>query len=217
MTMTMEPVELEEPIWEDTTLDRCRTLVKAGESAAWELGDLILEILPMGKPNVNTGVAKAIRALATEIGGEPATLTQYRKVAHGWPEGCRHPSATWMAHKAYMGPPQTAEARRQTLESLPRNEHGVVTIAAVRAMTKGNSGPMNRQERIGGLVDGDRKNAKAWITFVEQHLGSKPVPERSRPSLERARLMHVEMLAMIEALLAGHEPTVDALRRAVES
>jgi hypothetical protein len=216
MTMTMERVDLEEPIWEDTTLDRCRTLVKAGESAAWELGDLILELMPMGRPNVNTGVAKAIRALAVEINGEPQTLTAYRKVAHAWPEGTRVPSATWKAHQAYMGPPQSADARRQTLESLPRNEHGIVTVAAVRAMTKGNSGPMNRQERIGGLVDADRKNAKAWITFVEQHLGSNPVPERSRPSLERARAMHAALLTVIDELLISQVPDTDALREAAE-
>lgn len=215
MTATTEIPGVQEPVWTDTTLDRCRTLVKAGESAAWELGDLILELLPMGRPNVNTGVAKAIRALAVEINGEPQTLTAYRKVAHSWPEGTRVPSATWKAHQAYMGPPQTAAARARTLESLPRNEHGIVTVQAVRDMTKGNIGPKNRTERIGEYADHVRAVAKELRGLVGQHLGDKPAPERAKPSLERARRMHVESIVVIDALLDGDKPGTADLDTAI--
>jgi hypothetical protein len=172
MTMTIEGVQ--EPVWTDTTLDRCRTLVRAGESAAWELGDLILELLPMGRPNVNTGVAKAIRALATEINGEPASLAKYRKVAHGWPEGMRLPSATWNAHAAYMGPPESAATRRQTLKALPRNEHGIVTVAAVRALTKGNTGGQPGWFELLGQVGDDLTTTSKHLARAEAAITREP-------------------------------------------
>ena len=110
--LVVVPGPSESPGFKPGYVERGRELVKAGESTAWELGDYILEGFPIGEHGVNTAVKDGLKALAAEIGGEPETLTQYRKVAHSWPEGTRVPSATWAAHRAYCGPPASAPARR---------------------------------------------------------------------------------------------------------
>lgn len=155
-------------------LTRGRQLVKAGESTAWELGDFVLEAFPIGDHGVNTGVAAGLRALAAEIAGEPDMLTQYRKVAHGWPEGFRYPSATWSAHKALMGPPSDAATRRAVLESLPRNEHGMVTKQAVRNMTKGNTGGKPGWHELLGRVGDAVNDAIKHMEKVDAEVDREP-------------------------------------------
>jgi hypothetical protein len=111
-------------------------------------------MLPVGAHGVKTGVAAELRRLAIDVNADPNTLRQYRLVAHGWPDGTRVPSASWAAHRAYMGPPQTAKARAKTIAALPRNEHGQITHAAVRQMTKGGGhATPNWAELLGRVSD----------------------------------------------------------------
>ena len=143
-----------EATWTDDKLADLRALVKLEETSGWEIGDLLLDLLPVGPVGVKTGVAATIRALAAEVDAEPNTLTMYRKVAHGWPDGTRVPSATWAAHRAYMGPPASAAARSKTLSDLPRNEHGKITAKAVHDLTKaGSRGEPGWMELLGRVGD----------------------------------------------------------------
>jgi hypothetical protein len=103
------------------------------------------------------------------------------------------------------------------LHELPRNEHGYVTKKAVTDLTKGIGGPKSRTIRIGELVDRDRETAKALATFVEKYLKEPPVPAATLPMLQRARAMHLESLAVIDALLAGERPDTAQLRRTIDS
>ena len=49
--------------WSDNDLQRLRQLVKMEESSAWEIGDQLLELLPIGRRGVDAGVGAAIRRL----------------------------------------------------------------------------------------------------------------------------------------------------------
>lgn len=146
-------VEAQGVAWTETDTERLRELVADEDVRQWQIGDLLLERLPIGAHGVNTGVKDELKRIAAAVGAEPATLATYRKVAHAWPEGSRIPSATWAAHQAYMGSPDNAADRRKTLESLPRNEHGYITKQAVRDMTKGATGKPGWLELLGKSAD----------------------------------------------------------------
>lgn len=182
-------------------LTRGRHLVKAGESTAWELGDYILEAFPFGDHGVKTGVAAGLRALAAEIAGEPDALTAFRKVAHSWPEGSRLPSASWAAHQAYMGPPSEAPARRRVLESLPRNEHGMVTKQAVRNMTKGNTGGKPGWHellgRVGDAITDGQKHMEKVDAEVDREPGD-PFKEKAREYAARADALAASLRAICD-------------------
>jgi hypothetical protein len=152
--------------WTDRDLDRLRELVQAEEASDWEIGDTLLDLLPMGdRPGGNRGIARAIREIAAEVDAEPQTLTTYRKVAHAWPLGTRVPNATWAAHRAYSGPPSMSSQRAQTLLSLPRNEHGKITVQAVKALTRGARGKPGWRELLGEVSDTLTKADKQLARF----------------------------------------------------
>ncbi len=182
-------------------LTRGRQLVKAGESTAWELGDYILEAFPVGEPGVASGVAAGLRALAAEIAGEPEQLKQYRKVAVAWPKGFRSPFATWSAHKAYSGPPSEAVQRLAVLESLPRNEHGIVTKQAVRNMTKGNTGGKPGWHellgRVGDAITDGQKHMEKVDAEVDREPGD-PFKEKAREYAARADALAASLRAICD-------------------
>jgi hypothetical protein len=160
--------QAEQPVadWTDRDLDHLRDLVRAEEASAWEIGDVLLEHMPMGPVGVKTGVAAKIRQIAAEVDAEPKTLTLYRTVAHGWPDTTRVASATWAAHRAYMGPPSSAHARASTLLGLPRNEHGKITVQAVKALTRGaGRGKPGWHELLGEVSDTLTKADKQLARF----------------------------------------------------
>jgi len=179
---------------------RMRLLVKAGEQSAWEVGDLLLEELPMGKPGVATGVAAELRVIAAEVDGEPATLAMYRKVAHGWPNGTRVPFASWAAHRAYMGPPETALARAHSLKSLPRDEHGRVTKQAVRDMTAAASGlaPGWREllGRVGDTIEKGHAQLDRYGLATEGSIASAALRENAARYAERADALAARLRAV---------------------
>jgi hypothetical protein len=162
--------------WTGPDLARLRELVHAEEASAWEIGDMLLDHMPMGPIGVKTGVAARIRELAAQVDAEPKTLTLYRTVAHGWPDTTRVVSATWAAHRACMGPPDTAPARAETLLSLPRNEHGKITVQAVRDLYKGGGrGKPGWFELLGQVSD--------TLTKADKQLGQfKAAIGERRPS-----------------------------------
>lgn len=178
MTVTSQPVLDPLDALSHDYVERGKTLVRSGESNAWDLGDYILEGFPMGdQSGGNKGIAQGIRRLASEISGEPESLTHYRKVAYSWPLGSRLPNATWAAHQAYMGHPSSAPARRQTLESLPRNEHGMITKQAVRNLTKGNTGGKPGWHELLGRVGDSLTDAVKHLDKIEAAIDRDPNEE----------------------------------------
>ncbi len=60
--------------WTTAQVRRGQTLLKKGEDAKWGLGDLALEVAPVGEDHAPTGRYAILDAFADEIGIEPATL-----------------------------------------------------------------------------------------------------------------------------------------------
>lgn len=182
------------PAWTERDLDRLRELVRAEESSAWEIGDQLLRLLPVGRVGVKTGVAATIRQLAAKVDAEPEALSRCRKVAYGWPKGARVPFATWAAHRAYMGPPDNALARSKTISGLPRNEHGKVTVQAVKALTKaGGRGKPGWHELLGRVGDALITAQKALAVFDGATEGREVNDKLRAKAVEYAD--HAEQLA----------------------
>jgi hypothetical protein len=93
-----------------TIVARGRELVSAdrGETR-FELGDLALEVAPMGEGHGRTGSMETLSEYAEEIGIAIETLDVYRKVSAAWPEVIRITSASWSLHQIFMGQPDRAE------------------------------------------------------------------------------------------------------------
>ncbi len=99
MSMNRSPVKPGSKRWKE--------LVTAGivkdADRNWFLGDAALEIAPIGDHGVNNGNEDNLRRYAHEIGVGYESLDAYRKVAAGWPEGTRVPSAPWKVHQMFLG------------------------------------------------------------------------------------------------------------------
>lgn len=101
-------------------------LVKAGReaaqkfsSASFVLGDLALEVEPMGDRGVRTGSLERLEQFADEIGVGYGILIACRSVAACWPPEQREPSLSWTAHKLLMGAPDRLQALQEVLTSPP--------------------------------------------------------------------------------------------------
>lgn len=205
-TQQTEPTDDPLVALEAEYVERGRQLVKAGESTNWELGDYILEGFPIGEHGVNTGVAEGIRLLSAQIGGEPETLTQCRKVSHSWPREQRLPNATWAAHMAYLGDPASAWSRRKVLESLPRNEHGMITKRAVRDLTKGASGGKPGWQELIGRVGDDLTKAVKDLDAAEAALTRQP-NEKFREKAGKYADWCEALTERLRVLERGEQPT----------
>jgi hypothetical protein len=81
-----------------------RRLVKQEGEARFALGDRALEIAPMGDDGVRNGSTEKLWRYAQEIDVEPATLQEYRRIAHAWPATRRLvASVSWSAHQVLAG------------------------------------------------------------------------------------------------------------------
>jgi hypothetical protein len=99
-----------------------RRLVAAEGDAKWALGDLALEVVPLTDPGAHTD---ALARFAEEIGIEPGTLSQYRRVAGHWPPRTRIRAASWSVHHA-LAPYEDAE---KILKRLVREKRATVDAA----------------------------------------------------------------------------------------
>jgi len=191
--------------WTERDLNRLRELVRAEEGSAWEIGDELLALLPVGPVGVRTGVAARIREIAAEVDAEPRSLTEYRKVAHAWPDGARVPSATWAAHRACMGPPQSAPQRAGTLLSLPRNEHGKITVQAVRALYKGGGHAKPSWLELVGKVGDELAAAEKAMARAEAAVTRRPTARMSAKLVEYAARAQV-LAERLDAMREWREP-----------
>lgn len=210
---------VEEPavMWTDEDTNELRELVADEDARQWQIGDKLLDKLPVGeKSGGNRGIAQTIREVAAVVGAEPRALVEYRKTAYSWPLGTRVPNATWSAHRAYQGHPGNAGDRHRILSRLAQNEHGYITVKAVRDLTKGTSGTKSKTDRIGEIADLQIKVGADLALFVEKYMKEPPLPEGAIPKLERTRARMVEALAVVDDLLAGEHPDTTALRASLE-
>jgi hypothetical protein len=197
-----DQTELATTNWSGSELEHLRELIQAEETSAWDIGDTLLRLLPIGRVGVKTGVAAKIRELAAEVDAEPKTLDLYRTVANGWPEPTRVGAATWAAHRAYMGPASTAHERARTLLSLPRNEHGKITVQAVKRLTKaGSSGKPGWHELIGRVGDSLTKAEHQRRQFVKAIGDKRPnakLRDKAARYADQAEALAAELRAIAE-------------------
>lgn len=107
-----------------------RELVERGIAAShqlsgaqWVLGDLALEVEPMGEDHARTGSYARLERYAQLIDVSMPALLGYRKVAAAWPDGTRVLSASWTVHRDAMG-------HRDLLRELAAT-HNRVTVAVL--------------------------------------------------------------------------------------
>ena len=109
-------VEIGSPRWAELVARGKRDVARERE-ARFDLGDIALEIAPMGESHANNDAEAKLRVFAEEIGVSYDALEQYRKVAHAWPEGTRVPSASWTTHRALASHPRRFELIRPGMTS----------------------------------------------------------------------------------------------------
>lgn len=95
--------------------------------AQWTLGDLALEVEPMGDDHARTGAYGRLERYAELIDVAMPSLLGYRKVAAAWPESTRVPTASWTVHRDGMG-------HRDLLRELAATHNRVTSAVLHRAL-----------------------------------------------------------------------------------
>ena len=97
------PVGTAEPEKWSAWVAKGRCLVKGLHSHQWQLGDLALQVQPMGQRGVSNGLLERIVPFAEAIGLESSTLGAFRLAAAKWPPNTRCLRSSWNAHQALAG------------------------------------------------------------------------------------------------------------------
>src|SRR5436309_212331 len=84
--------------WTELVSEGKRLVSKEGE-IRWALGDIALEIAPLGADNTHNGATQKLVEYAAAIDFEFEALDSYRKMAAKWPAGTRVPACSWTAHR----------------------------------------------------------------------------------------------------------------------
>lgn len=201
----MTAVVAEQVLWTDADTDALRDLVADEDARQWQIGDFLLARLPWGKPGQSTGVGARLREVAAQVGAEPRALKSYRQTARAWPKDTRVSFATWAVHRAYEGSPDSAWERAETLAGLPRNEHGYVTVKAVRDMTRGTSGKPGWLELMGMAADKMLAASKdlAKLEAEIEARGAERITDRMVENAARYRVIAEDLAARFAAIEAA--------------
>lgn len=93
-------------------LAELRRRVRENNATRWDLADILLEALPVGKAAPPRGVPVAERGpnmwqrqqvLAREMGCSTGRVAKHRMTANRWPRGHRCPTASYWAHEILNG------------------------------------------------------------------------------------------------------------------
>jgi hypothetical protein len=109
-----------------------------GDRSHWELGDMALEIAPIGRHGVNSGAQELLTRWADEIGAEPERILQARKVSARWPGGTRVPSVAWAVHRTLCGHDRRHEVIRD----------GMTVVEAKRLVDKYRRGTSSAERDV---------------------------------------------------------------------
>lgn len=86
----------------DDIVIRGRLLAKKHYSVNWEVGDLLLELVPLGtRGDQSRNVGEIIKQWIIDVDSPWSfqTLLKHRETAHHWPKDKREPEAPFTAHK----------------------------------------------------------------------------------------------------------------------
>src|SRR5262245_43891445 len=106
-----------EPRHEAGVVQRLKDLDARGVAAAFQMGDLLLEEVPMGRQGKDEGIGTTLGRLAEQSGVEVGTLEERRAVAHRIPPAKRVEGVPWTAYKALAYHQDTAK-RLEVIEYL---------------------------------------------------------------------------------------------------
>jgi len=95
----------------EAAVEKGRKLVKRLSRTKWELGDLILSVIPMGTDKANNNSQERIRVFADATGLTETQVERYRNVAHAYPPEERLPGVSFGTH-------QNATTHKAELEQL---------------------------------------------------------------------------------------------------
>ena len=103
------------------------------EASRWELGDIAVELQPIGASHVNSGALDGLNAFAADISTERisikgSTLREYRRVSAAWPEDQRG-HASWSVYARLAGRPDRIDVLAKLIED------GDVSVDAAVALT----------------------------------------------------------------------------------
>lgn len=119
--------------WNDLVAEGRRAVKKQSE-AKWKLGDLALEVAPMGRNGVNNGSTAKLDRYAVEIDVPVESLLTYRQVAYTWEPELRSSGekASWSVHRVLIDLEPDDEERPGELRRLIADHGGHVTVDQVR-------------------------------------------------------------------------------------
>jgi hypothetical protein len=118
---TAGPLRPDTPRWAKE-VRKCIDLAARG---AWYIGDVALDIAPMGDRGIDSGAMGVLAQFADEIGLAPETVRGMRTVAHAWPEETRLRGTSWSVHRILQG-------RRDLIQPGMTARQAAVELAAVR-------------------------------------------------------------------------------------
>ena len=93
-------------------VDRIRELDASEGMTAFEMGDVVLEQAPMGKPGQDNGATAILGKLATETGVDYEVLRQRRVVSNRIPKGTRVPFVAWAVYRQIAFVDDDSERKR---------------------------------------------------------------------------------------------------------
>lgn len=177
-----QQVPIEVP-WTEAQEDRLRELAQHEEHDQWDIGDLALAAVPMGKGTGNNQAKAYLELLAHRTGFELSQLKRNRDVANAWPHPTRVGCGSFTAHKAYTtGGPKKAPERQALFERI------AASSAAIR-------------------TDPNEPLGRVTVKLVKENRPTKPKQagstkiERRRGAAHRA----AELLSRIEAKLGPED------------
>jgi hypothetical protein len=178
-----KPVSVDE-LFSSEDITGLKRLLALGDQADWQIGDRVLELVPMGARGRTSGAMARVAELAKTCGTEFANLRRLRQVCHAWPPATRVAGVSLNIHGAHIkGGPRKADERASWLRELRDRFGGALTIDRVREeLGKQRSRPkadplrnlLNRIERLdtaagelpGDVELGDRATAPKVLEAV---------------------------------------------------
>jgi Ribbon-helix-helix protein, copG family len=158
--------------WTEADEQQLRELVQATDATPWAIGDLALELIPVGSRGHSRGVFKLVAELAERVGFEGQTLKQYRTVSSCWPPKHRVAGATHGAHAAHLNGGRGKAHNRAVLLHRLVADRGKCTADLVREARSGRSEPVTvlavrftpeQRKRLDALAEAEGRSRGALV------------------------------------------------------
>src|SRR5262245_12494663 len=116
-------------------VERLKEIDLAETRGSWEMGDIALEMVPMGADHARNGAGEKVRVLAEAAGITYDALRIRRDVSHAFPDPTRVGSVSWSVYRELLN---VKQEKRDELVALlksdekPDTPSGRWTVSAMR-------------------------------------------------------------------------------------